>query len=112
MNETERHLDQDRSTRRAARGLFDQRLAQVKADYAARGIGGRIKAKAVDESAKALDHTIQVASESKGIIAGTGAALMLWFFRGPILNAAKGLLGSGQDQVQDDPDSAANIDQE
>ena len=75
MNETERRLTDDRANRSAARGLFDARLAQVKADLAARSVPARIKAKATDEAAKGIEQGLAVAKESKGIIAGTTAAL-------------------------------------
>lgn len=61
MSEAEDRLAQQRDLRGTARGLFDTRLGQVKADLAARGIGGRIKAKAKDEAFKALDNGIDVA---------------------------------------------------
>lgn len=112
MNEAERRLSEDRSLRRSARGLFDRRLAQVKADYAARGVPDRIKAKAASESRKALDTALDVASESKGIIAATIGALMLWFFRNPILDLAKRVFGSGQDSVQEHAASDPDEDQE
>lgn len=112
MNEAERRLSEDRTTRRTARGLFDKRLAQFRADYEARGIGGRIKAKAVDEGQKALDQALDVASESKGVIAGTLAALLVWFFRNPILSLIGRALGSGQDPVQEQDASRADEDQE
>lgn len=112
MNEAERRLSEDRATRRSARGLFDRRLAQVKADYEARGIPDRIKAKAADETTKALDTALDVASESKGIIAGTVAALMVWFFRNPLIALARRTFGIGQDAVQNQPASAPLEDQE
>ena len=79
-------------------------LAQVKADLAARGIGGRIKAKARDEAGKALDQGLAVARESKGIIAGTATMLGVWLLRKPLLSAARNLFAKAS--VQDQPDSA------
>lgn len=112
MNEAERRLDEDRAVRRKARGLFDQRLAQVKADYEARGIGDRVKSKAKDESLKALDQAVDVASESKGIIAGTLAALALWFFRAPLLSLARRAFSAAKDKVQEPAASDAGEDSE
>lgn len=101
MSETDKRLSDDRANRSAARGLFDQKLAQVKADFAARGIGARIKAKATDQGKAALSQGLDIAKESKGIIAGTIAALFLWFLRNPLLALAKRLLDGDQDCVQD-----------
>lgn len=101
MSKSEQRLDEDRANRRAARGLFDQKLAQVKADFAARGVGARIKAKTADQGKAALAQGLDVAKESKGIIAGTIAALLLWFLRNPLLELTKRLLSGDQDGVQD-----------
>jgi hypothetical protein len=106
MSEAESKLAQDRGNRRAARGLFDTRLAQVKTDLAARGVGGRIKAKAQDDAVSAIKQGVDIAKESKGIIAATAGALALWVFRAPLLSAARELFGQGT--VQDDDDSTAD----
>lgn len=91
MSKAEDQLAEHRSLRGSARGLFDTRLAQVKADLAARSISGRVKAKAKDEAFKALDTGIDVAKESKGIIAATGGALLVWVFRAPLIEMMKEL---------------------
>lgn len=93
MSEAEERLAQHRNLRGTARGLFDTRLAQVKADLAARSVGGRIKAKAKDEAFKAFDTGIDVAKESKGVIAATTGAILVWVFRAPLLRAVRELIG-------------------
>lgn len=102
MTKGEDRLAQDRSLRGSARGLFDNRLAQVKADLAARGVGGRIKAKAKAETFKALDTGVDIASESKGIIAATVGALLIWAFRKPLIQAARELIAPSPVQDADD----------
>lgn len=92
MSDPEAQLGEDRALRNSARGLFDGRLEQVKADLAARGIGGRIADKASGEVKATVDEAKAIAAESKGIIAGTVAVLGLWFFRKPLLDAARKLL--------------------
>lgn len=93
MNDPSRQLAEARSARDAARAAFDARLAQVKEDFSARGVGGRIADRLGDDAKAALDEALDVARESKGIIAGTIAALALWFLRNPIIAWAEGLLG-------------------
>lgn len=104
MSDAEQKLAEDRDNRRAARGLFDNRLARVKADLSARSVGGRIKDEAQEKAFDALDQAIDVAKESKGIIAATVGALALWAFRAPLLRAVRRLRGQGP--VQDQPGSA------
>ncbi len=100
MSKAEDQLAQNRGQRGSARGLFDARLAQVRADLAARGVGGRIKAKAKNEVFKALDTGLDVAKESKGVIAASIGALLVWAFRAPLLKAAKELFGPADVQDQ------------
>ena len=104
MNEAEQRLAADRGNRQTARGLFDRRLAQVKSDLSASSVPARIKAKAKDEAFAAADTAIDVARESKGVIAATLGAVALWVFRKPLLQAASGWFGQGA--VQDDADNA------
>lgn len=109
MSEAERRLHEDRATRNAARGVFDANMAQVKADLEARSIPGRIADKADREVREAIATGLDVASESKGIIAGTLAALVLWFFREPLLGQLKSLL-SATDPATVQEDGATEAD--
>ncbi|MFM5948679.1 MAG: hypothetical protein ACKOPM_05520 [Novosphingobium sp.] len=110
MNDAESRLSADRSTRQAARGLFDTRLARVKADLAARPVPQRIKAKAQDEVFRAADLAIDVAKESKGIIAASAGAIALWIFREPLVRTLSGWFAKSP--VQEQTDSAAETDEQ
>ena len=98
MSSPETDLAQDRATRNLARGLFDTRLAQVKSDFAARGIGGRIKDRLGNDARMAATTTLEIAKAQKGVVAGTAAALALWFARKPILAWASKLLPADQEE--------------
>lgn len=108
MSELELRIVDDRANRDAARALFDAKLTQVRTDLAARGVGGRIADTAKHEATEAMAKGLEIAAESKGIIAGTLAALALWFFRGPLIEAVQGLLGDDKEPapVQKQPDMA------
>lgn len=111
MNEAERRLLENRSNRQGARGLFDRRLAQVKHDLEARSVPDRIKSKARDEVFDAVDSGIDIARESKGVIAATLGAVALWVFRAPLIEAVSHWLAQGP--VQDDSaNSEVNEDEE
>ena len=105
MSEVERNLAGDRTTRNAARGVFDAHLARLRGDIDAHGgIVGKAKDEAGQRLLDAGKQALTIAKESKGIVAGTVAALGLWFFRKPLIDAAKGWFGkSGEpDDVQED----------
>jgi hypothetical protein len=91
-------LDQARQARDSARAAFDARLGRLKSDLEARGVGGRIADKIGEEAHGALDQALDVAKESKGVIAGTAAALALWFLRHPIIAWADGLIEGGKEK--------------
>lgn len=108
MSDTENRLARDRASRTTARGLFDHRLAQVKADLSARGVGGRIKDKAVRQSEDVLAQGLEIARENRGVVAATGAALALWFFRKPLAGLVNRIAQRRQDAIQDAGDNAAH----
>lgn len=100
---------EDRQIRNEARAVFDAELQQVKADLKARSIPGRVVDSAKHEASEAIATGLEVANESKGIIAAIAAAIGLWVFRAPLLGWF-GSLGSGDKQsaIHPDYDSAAD----
>lgn len=91
MSEIERRLAEDRRVRGAARANFDAGLSQVKADLGARSVPGRVADKARNEATQAMATGLEVASESKGIIAAVLAGIGLWLFRAPLLRHFRAL---------------------
>ncbi len=85
MTKAESQLLAARATRNAAKAAFDERSAQVKGDIETRGIGGRIADRLSDEARKGAEQAIEVASESKLIVAAVVGAFTLWFLRHPII---------------------------
>ncbi len=78
-------LAEARAARDAARAVFDARLQRLRGDPEAESTGGHIAGRLGDDARSALHHALDVAGESKGIIAATLAALALWFLRHPIV---------------------------
>lgn len=93
----------EKTRRDEARRRFETRLANVKNDLEAKGIGSRIAGKLGEDAKEALDQAIEIADENRGVVAGTVAALMVWFMRNPIIAAIdKALGGDAQPEVEDD----------
>ena len=82
----EKAMLEDRMIRDAARALVDADLANLKANYAARGIGDRVKDKFEEGAAVVLEEAVAVAEDNKGVIATLIAAIILWFARHPIVD--------------------------
>ncbi len=68
-----------------AKAAFNLHVEQLRAEMTLRGIGERVADKVTHDARDIYDQTLVVASESKGIIAGTVAALALWLLRHPII---------------------------
>lgn len=94
-------LDEARSARDIARETLEGRVEQVRKDYSARGIGGRIVDSAVEQGKATASETLAIARESKGIIAGTAGLLVLWFFRRPLIDKATRLIDNIKDRIDD-----------
>lgn len=82
----ERNLQEDRLLRDAARALVDADIANLRANYAARGISSRIKERVSEGAAEVLDEAIAVTEDNKGAVATLLAAIVLWFARHPIMD--------------------------
>ena len=99
-------LEQAKATRNAANEAFRVQLAQIQEDLAARGIGGRL----VDRAGAAMADAAEVASEHKGVVAGTIGAIALWFLRGPIIRLVSQLWSGDEDQEETEEERKAEDD--
>lgn len=81
MGKASRQLDSDRAARRSARRRFDSRLEQVKQDLTVGAMTSRFKRRARNT----VDEAIEITVGNRAVVAGTVAALGLWFLRKPIL---------------------------
>ena len=85
MTISARQLAEARTARDAARDAFAAQRQRLRGDPEAESIGGHFASRLGDDARAAFDSALNVASESKGIIAGTLAALALWLLRHPII---------------------------
>lgn len=90
-----------RRVRNEARDLLSRHLAQVQEDAEARGIGGRIADRIGDQAREVVDHALEIADENPGVIAGTIAALTLWFLRHPIATWLDAVLQENDEETDD-----------
>lgn len=91
MKDAERRIIEDRRTRKDAHANFAAGLTQVKSDLGARSVPARITDKARQEATEAMANGLEIAAESKGIIAAVLTGIGLWFFRVPLLRQIKAL---------------------
>lgn len=97
MSEFERRLAEDRALRDAALALFKADLAFVRNDLREKGVGARLASRMGEGTRDMLDDAVDYAGSNKGKLAALVAAVVLWFARRPILDAAIGLLNDARD---------------
>lgn len=105
MSKASKALDATRAARNRARRRFDSRMVRARQDITPETIVARatgdLKAKARDT----FDEAVEIASENRVIVAGTLAALALWFLRKPILSWLEGRLVSRTQQKDIDDEA-------
>ena len=92
-----------RALRDAAWAMVRADVDTLKAELSAHGIGERLKDKAAEEAEAAWDNALDVATEHKGIVAGTLFALAAWLLRGPIGDALSALFSRDDDDDAEQP---------
>ena len=101
MSDLDHRLAEDKALRDAALALFKADVALVRADLAERGLGQRITARVGESTMEVLDEATDFAEDNKGKVAAGIAAVVLWFARGPILDALGRLIG--EDEEDEEP---------
>jgi len=92
MTEDEKLLAEDRALRNSARAVFNARREKIKAALSDRPVGSRIADEAIDRTRVAAGHAVKVADENRLVVAGTLAAVVLWFLRKPLISSARRLV--------------------
>jgi hypothetical protein len=101
VSDLEHRLAEDKALRDAALALFKADLALVRADLDERGIGQRVADRLGESTMEMLDEAADYAEDNKGKVAAGIAAVILWFARGPILDAVARLLGEDDEEPGD-----------
>jgi len=104
----ELRLAEFRGLREDAWRIVKDDIARLQADIEDRGIGERIKDRVGGEARDVWDATLSVATEHKGVVAMTVAALIAWLLRGPIGDALAALFGD-DDKPAPEQDARRNV---
>ena len=88
MSKPDLGFETDRDTRAAALSVLTERYGRLRGALAERGPGARAADHAKGKARAAAREALDVANNSRGIIAGTAALLALWFCRKPIMAQA------------------------
>ena len=102
MSEVGDRLSEDKALRDAALALFKADLAMVRADLKERGLGSRVADRVGESTMDMLDEAVDYAEDNKGKVAAGIAAVVLWFARGPILDALGRLIGDEEEPAEGD----------
>lgn len=97
QSDEEIRLAEFRALREESWRLVRDDLARLHKDVELRGIGERIRDRIGEEAHEVWDYTRDVASEHRGVVVATIAALAAWILRGP-LGELVGMLGGDDDE--------------
>ncbi len=92
MSKPDPQLADTRAARDRARAEFQRRLTQAKVDLAPAVLKRRAITEAQRTSLAVAHQAIDIANDSRGVVAATVAALLLWLARKPIIARAAPLL--------------------
>lgn len=88
MSKPDPVLATQRAARDSARAVFNSRLAAAKVDLAPAELKRRVVAEAQRSTLSVAHQAIEIANDSRGVVAATVAALALWLARKPIMAGA------------------------
>jgi hypothetical protein len=97
MSRGAKQLAQARTARDESKASFDGQMEQLRGDLEVQSIGERIKQRLLHDARAGFYRAADVASESKGLIAGILVVLTLWFMRQPIIAWFKRQKAEGTD---------------
>ena len=104
MSTPDERWQHDRALRDAALRLVKADIALVRGDLAARGVGTRVADRVGDAALETLDDAVGYAQGHRGQVAAAITALVLFLFRGPLLDALAALIGEDAAEDEDDAD--------
>ena len=104
MSTPAERLQHDRALRDAALRLVKADLALVRGDLAARGVGTRVADRVGDAALETLDDAVAYAQGHRGQVAAGITALLLFLFRGPLLDSLAALIAEDGDEDEDADD--------
>jgi hypothetical protein len=106
MSKLDRQMAEDRALRDAALTLFKADLAFIRTDIREKGVGARLADRLGEGTRDMVDDAVDYAEANGGKVAAGALAVILWFARGPILDAIGRLLGS--EEGAEEPAAAAD----
>jgi hypothetical protein len=98
MSYLERQLAEDRVLRDAALAVFKADLAFIRTDLREKGVGARLADRLGEGTRDMVDDAVDYAEANTGKVAAGVMAVILWFARGPIVDAVGKLLGEEEDE--------------
>ena len=103
MSKLDSQLAEDRALRDAALALFKADLAFIRTDIRERGVGARLADRLGEGTRDMVDDAVDYAETNSGKIAAGALAAIVWFARGPIMDAVGRLFGEDGDGAEEPP---------
>lgn len=84
-------LSTDRQARDSALARLTGHYDRLRTGLRERPVGQRVVEEAMGKARQAGKEALEIANDSKGVIAATAGALAIWAFRKPLSRAVQGL---------------------
>ncbi len=88
MSDPAERFAANRELRDQALGVLTERYGRLKSGLADKGVGERLADHAKVKAGAAAKEALEIASDSRGVIAATLLALLAWYFRKPLITLA------------------------
>ena len=108
LTDQEIQLNEFRALREESWRLVRDDLARLHSDVELRGVRERLRDRINEEAHEVWDYTRNVASEHRGVVMATLAALGAWVLRGPIRALVVSLGNGGAEE----PPARENVDRQ
>ncbi|TRD09916.1 hypothetical protein FGU71_12995 [Erythrobacter insulae] len=105
MSKLDRQFYEDRALRDAAREVIEADISHAKLSLSGKSIAGRVTERIGDGAKDVFEVAKTHGEDHRGIIAALIGAIILWFARGPILEAL-GLSDEEPGEDRMDPDGS------
>lgn len=99
MSNPDSDAEAARVARNSAKVRMEERFSALKGGYEQKGIGSRIGDRVSAKLKDTAQDVVEVASESKGLIAGTAGLLAIWLARRPLTSVSRKLLAKARDRI-------------
>lgn len=102
MSDPSAEAEAARNARDTAKARLSRRFSSLKGEYEEKGIGSRVGDQIAGKAKDAAQGAVEMARESKGVLAGVAGLLGLWFARRPLAGLGRKIWAKAKAKIDKD----------